>query len=108
MNQGILLEKEDATIELYILLHPSTKKELLCQETERLFLYLIFTKPSVLDTEIKIILFLKFMEDITVGLLIEALSSIENLKTKVVVFKKSIGCSKAISYIEIHPCLTLL
>ena len=37
MNQGILLEKEDATIELYILLHPSTKKELLCQETERLF-----------------------------------------------------------------------
>lgn len=57
---------------------------------------LVFTKATVLDVEVKVILFLQFLKDIPIGFFIKMVTTIENFKTHTLVLQKSIGSFKTI------------
>lgn len=47
---------------------------------------LVFTKATVLDAKVEVILFLQFLEDIPIGFFIKVVTAIENFKTHTLVF----------------------
>ena len=52
----------------------------------RLSSRLVFTKATVLDVEVKVILFLQFLKDIAIGFFIKMVTAIENFKAHTLVF----------------------
>lgn len=46
---------------------------------------LVFTKATVFDMKIKVILFLQFLKDVPIGFLIKMITTIENFKTKSII-----------------------
>ena len=59
------------------------------------------------NTEVKISIFLKFAEYLSVGFFVKVISTIENLKTQTFIFQESIGRLEPITLIEIHGLLCL-
>lgn len=47
---------------------------------------LVFTKATVLNVEVKVILFLQFLKDIAIGFFIKMVTAIENFKAHTLVF----------------------
>ena len=60
------------------------------------------------DTKIKISIFLKFVEYVSVGFFVKATAAIENFKTQALIFQEGIGSLKTITLIEIPTRRTLL
>ena len=60
------------------------------------------------DTKIKISIFLKFVEYVSVGFFVKVIATIENLKTQTFVFQEGIRSLKTITLIEIPTRRTLL
>ena len=60
------------------------------------------------DTKIKISIFLKFVEYVSVSFFVKVIATIENLKAQTLIFQKSIGSLKTITLIEITTRRTLL
>ena len=60
------------------------------------------------NTEVKISIFLKFAEYLSVGFFVKVIATIENFKTQTFIFQESIGGLEPITLIEIPTCLTLL
>ena len=47
---------------------------------------LVFTKTTVFDAKVKVILFLQFLKDIAIGFFIKMVTAIENFKAHTLVF----------------------
>ena len=53
------------------------------------------------NTEVKISIFLKFAEYLSVGFFVKVISTIENLKTQTFIFQESIGSLEPITFIAV-------
>ena len=60
------------------------------------------------DTKIKISIFLKFVEYVSVGFFVKVIATIENLKAQTFVFQEGIRSLKTITLVEIPTRHTLL
>ncbi len=62
----------------------------------------------MLNIEVKISIFLKFAEYLSVCFFVKVITTIENLKAQTLIFQEGIGSLEPITLIKISTCLTLL